>query len=125
VAGYGDQFHLFRHGCGFRDLVLESAEARIYDGHCDHCAVTLGSAIVMWYISLPGASKRQTTTPECTPAHARCCPRGDHPRPNLLHVCFHVLFDNFCCTGCVPSYDRKYYSETALTVASDPSPRVG
>jgi hypothetical protein len=19
-------------------------------------------------------------------------PRGDHPRPNLLHICFHVLF---------------------------------
>ena len=60
-----------------------------------YCAVTLASAIAMWYVpyflGASEASKRDyarmyTGTRHVLPA------RGDHPRPNLLHVCFHVLF---------------------------------
>jgi hypothetical protein len=60
-----------------------------------YCAVTLGSAIAMWYIPyLFGApettrllySRMYANTRQALPA------RGDNPRPNLLHVCFHVLF---------------------------------
>src|SRR5262249_51453251 len=60
-----------------------------------YCAITLGSAIAMWYVPyLFGTSeevKRQygamyAGTRQALPA------RGDNPRPNLLHVGFHVLF---------------------------------
>jgi hypothetical protein len=60
-----------------------------------YCAVTLLSAIFMWYVPyLWGGSERQRQeyrqmyagTKQVLPA------RGENPRPNLLHVCFHVLF---------------------------------
>ena len=60
-----------------------------------YCAITLASAIAMWYLPyFLGA------TQECKNDYARMYagtkhvlpPRGDNPRPNLLHVCFHVLF---------------------------------
>ncbi len=60
-----------------------------------YCAVTVLSAIAMWYIPyLFGASQKQKRkfsqmyagTWQVLP------PRGDNPRPNLLHLCFHVLF---------------------------------
>lgn len=60
-----------------------------------YCAVTLASAISMWYVPyFRGATedrkrnyaKMYSGTREILP------PCGDNPRPNLLHVCFHVLF---------------------------------
>lgn len=60
-----------------------------------YCAVTVLSAITMWYIPyLFGAPEKL----KCD--YARMYdgtrhvlpPRGDNPRPNLLHVCFHALF---------------------------------
>ena len=60
-----------------------------------YCAVTLLSAIAMWYVPyLFGGSEKQAReyermyagTKQVLPA------RGRNPRPNLLHVCFHVLF---------------------------------
>ncbi len=60
-----------------------------------YCAVTLGSAIAMWYIPYFFGTTEQTKrdyakmyegTLQVLP------PRGDNPCPNLLHVCFHILF---------------------------------
>jgi hypothetical protein len=60
-----------------------------------YCAVTVLSAITMWYVPyLFGASDKlkndyarmYTGTRQVLPA------RGDNPRPNLLHICFHGLF---------------------------------
>jgi hypothetical protein len=60
-----------------------------------YCAVTLASAVVMWYVPyLFGTteerkrdySKMYAGTRQVLPA------RGENPRPNLLHVGFHVLF---------------------------------
>lgn len=60
-----------------------------------YCAVTVGSAIAMWYIPyIFGATEKQKRdyskmyagTRQLLPA------RGDNPRPNLLHICFHILF---------------------------------
>jgi len=60
-----------------------------------YCAVTLGSAIAMWYIPYFFGAKEETKrdhakmyagTLQVLPA------RGDNPCPNLLHVCFHILF---------------------------------
>jgi hypothetical protein len=60
-----------------------------------YCAVTLVSAIAMWYVPyFLGASEQKKRdyarmyagTRHVLPA------RGDNPRPNLLHVCFHGLF---------------------------------
>ena len=60
-----------------------------------YCAVTVVSAIAMWYIPyLRGAS--ETTKDEYARMYAGTRqilpPRGDNPRPNLLHICFHALF---------------------------------
>jgi hypothetical protein len=60
-----------------------------------YCAITVTSAIVMWYVPY-----LRGTTPERREKYARMCagtlqllpPRGDNPRPNLLHLCFHLLF---------------------------------
>jgi hypothetical protein len=60
-----------------------------------YCAITLGSAITMWYVPyFFGASQRKTRDYAQMYAGTRqVLPRrGDNPRPNLLHVCFHVLF---------------------------------
>ena len=60
-----------------------------------YCTITLISAIAMWYVPyLFGASeetkrdylKMYAGTRQVLP------PRGDNPRPNLLHLCFHILF---------------------------------
>jgi len=60
-----------------------------------YCSITVASAVMMWYLPyFFGASentKRQYAqmyegTRQILP------PRKDHPRPNLLHICFHVLF---------------------------------
>lgn len=60
-----------------------------------YCAVTVASAIAMWYVpyffGAPEKQKREflqmyAGTRQVLPS------RGDNPRPNLLHVCFHVLF---------------------------------
>jgi len=60
-----------------------------------YCALTVISAIAMWYVpyllGTSDATKREYAamyagTRQVLPA------RGDNPRPNLLHVCFHVLF---------------------------------
>ena len=60
-----------------------------------YCAVTVASAIAMWYIPyIFGGTEEQKRdysrmyagTRQLLPA------RGENPRPNLLHVCFHVLF---------------------------------
>ena len=60
-----------------------------------YCAVTLLSALGMWYLPyFRGAGEKKKLeylqmyagTRHIFPA------RGDNPRPNLLHVIFHVLF---------------------------------
>jgi len=60
-----------------------------------YCAVTVASAIAMWYVPyFFGATDEQKRdyatmyagTRQLLPA------RGDNPRPNLLHLCFHALF---------------------------------
>lgn len=60
-----------------------------------YCAVTLASAIAMWYIPyLFGATeekKREYSRMYAGTRHV-LPPRGDNPRPNLLHLCFHALF---------------------------------
>lgn len=60
-----------------------------------YCAVTVVSAVVMWWVPyLFGAdekTKRQYESMYAGTLHL-LPPRGDNPRPNLLHLCFHVLF---------------------------------
>jgi hypothetical protein len=60
-----------------------------------YCAITLASAIAMWYVPYFRGAPEKTRhdyltmyagTRQVLPA------RGDNPRPNLLHICFHVLF---------------------------------
>ena len=60
-----------------------------------YCGVTVASAIGMWYLPyFRGANEKMKDeyrrfyagTRQVLPA------RGDNPRPNLLHVVFHVLF---------------------------------
>lgn len=60
-----------------------------------YCAITLVSAIAMWYIPyLLGTSEERKSEYARMYAGTRQVlpPRGDNPRPNLLHVCFHALF---------------------------------
>ena len=60
-----------------------------------YCAVTLASAIAMWYVPyLLGATEERKRDYSRMYAGTRQVlpPRGDNPRPNLLHVCFHTLF---------------------------------
>jgi hypothetical protein len=60
-----------------------------------YCAVTVLSAIGMWYIPyLFGTSEKQEREYAAMYAGTRQVlpARGDNPRPNLLHLCFHVLF---------------------------------
>jgi hypothetical protein len=60
-----------------------------------YCAVTIASAILMWYVPYFFGAREITCrqyremyegTRHVLP------PRGDNPRPNLLHIGFHVLF---------------------------------
>jgi hypothetical protein len=60
-----------------------------------YCAVTVLSAIAMWYVPyLFGASEK--TKAEYANMYAgtwQVLPRrGDNPRPNVLHIGFHLLF---------------------------------
>jgi hypothetical protein len=60
-----------------------------------YCAITLLSAITMWYVPyFFGASDKTKRLYEEMYAGTRHVlpPRGDHPRPNLLHLWFHLLF---------------------------------
>jgi hypothetical protein len=60
-----------------------------------YCGVTVISAIAMWYIPyFLGASETQKREYAAMYAGTRQVlpSRGDNPRPNLLHLCFHVLF---------------------------------
>jgi hypothetical protein len=60
-----------------------------------YCAVTLASAIFMWYFPyfLGAAEKTKLEYARMYAGTRHVLPaRGDNPRPNLLHLCFHVLF---------------------------------
>ena len=60
-----------------------------------YCGITLGSAVMMWYVPyFFGASEQKTRDYDRMYAGTRQIlpARGNHPRPNLLHICFHVLF---------------------------------
>jgi len=60
-----------------------------------YCAITLLSAMTMWYIPyFFGADEHKKRDYQQMYAGTRHIlpPRGDNPRPNLLHICFHVLF---------------------------------
>ncbi len=60
-----------------------------------YCTITLASAVGMWYVPyLFGTSEEKKREYSAMYAGTRhVLPRrGDNPRPNLLHVCFHVLF---------------------------------
>ena len=65
-----------------------------------YCAVTLASAIFMWYVPyFLGATEKTKLDYSRMYAGTRQLlrPRKDNPRPNLLHLCFHALFIvNFC-----------------------------
>jgi len=60
-----------------------------------YCAVTVASAIAMWYVPYFFGADEKTKrdygamyagTLQVIPA------RGDNPRANLMHICFHALF---------------------------------
>ena len=60
-----------------------------------YCAMTVVSAIAMWYVPYWLGTDEKTRreyqamyagTRQLLPA------RADHPRPNLAHVCFHLIF---------------------------------
>jgi hypothetical protein len=60
-----------------------------------YCVVTLGSAIAMWYLPyfLGATAERRREYSAMYAGTRQVLPaRGDNPRPNLLHLCFHVLF---------------------------------
>jgi|SRR5215831_16032545 len=60
-----------------------------------YCAVTVASAIGMWYVPyLFGADEKKKCQYLRMYAGTRHIfpVRGDNPRPNLLHVLFHILF---------------------------------
>lgn len=60
-----------------------------------YCAVTVLSAIAMWYVPYlfgAGEATRSEYARMYAGTHHVLPSRGDNPRPNLLHVCFHVLF---------------------------------
>jgi hypothetical protein len=65
-----------------------------------YCAVTLASAIFMWYVPyFLGATEETKRDYSRMYAGTRQVlrPRKENPRPNLLHLCFHFLFVlNFC-----------------------------
>jgi hypothetical protein len=60
-----------------------------------YCAITFGSAVIMWYVPyFFGASARKKRDYEEMYAgtHHILPPRGNNPRPNVTHICFHILF---------------------------------
>jgi hypothetical protein len=69
-----------------------------------YCAITVLSAIAMWYVPyLFGASEK--TKLEYAKMYAgtwQVLPRrGDNPRPNVLHLGFHLLFLATLVLACV------------------------
>jgi hypothetical protein len=60
-----------------------------------YCAVTILSAVSMWYVPyfLGTTEKRKNDYARMYIGTRQVLPpRGDNPRPNLLHLCFHFLF---------------------------------
>lgn len=60
-----------------------------------YCAVTLASAIAMWYVPyFFGTTEERKNEYSRMYAGTRQVlpPRRDNPRPDLPHVCFHILF---------------------------------
>lgn len=60
-----------------------------------YCSVTFLSAVAMWYLPyLLGASEAKKDEYRKFYAGTRQIlpPRGSNPRPNLLHVVFHIVF---------------------------------
>ena len=60
-----------------------------------YCAVTVLSAICMWYVPYffgASAKLRDEYSRMYAGTHHLLPARGDNPRPNLLHLCFHALF---------------------------------
>jgi hypothetical protein len=60
-----------------------------------YCAVTLVSAVAMWYVPYfrGTTEERKRDYSRMYAGTRQVLPlRGDNPRPNLLHVCFHALF---------------------------------
>jgi hypothetical protein len=60
-----------------------------------YCAVTVVFAIVMWYLPyvLGTTEKRKNEYARMYAGTRQVLPpRGENPRPNLLHVCGHALF---------------------------------
>ncbi len=60
-----------------------------------YCGITVASAIGMWYVPyFRGTTEERKREYAVMYAGTRQVlpPRGDNPRPNLLHLCFHVLF---------------------------------
>jgi hypothetical protein len=60
-----------------------------------YCAVTVASAVAMWYVPYllgAGQEKKREYTRMYAGTRQILPPRGDNPRPNLLHVFFHALF---------------------------------
>ena len=60
-----------------------------------YCAVTVASAIAMWYVPYffgTTEERRRDYSRMYAGTRQVLPPRGDNPRPNLLHVCFHGLF---------------------------------
>jgi hypothetical protein len=69
--------------------------AFVYDYWLIYCAVTVLSAIAMWYVPyfFGTTEKRKRDFSKMYAGTRQVLPRrSDHPRPNLLHVCFHFLF---------------------------------
>lgn len=60
-----------------------------------YCAVTVFFAATMWWVPYFFGTKSEAKR-LCAAMYAGTKhvlpPRGDNPRPNLLHVCFHTLF---------------------------------
>jgi hypothetical protein len=60
-----------------------------------YCAITMLSAVAMWYVPyLFGTNEQQKEMYAQMYAGTRHVlpPRGNNPRPNLLHLFFHALF---------------------------------
>jgi hypothetical protein len=69
--------------------------APVVDYWVVYCAVTLASAIAMWYVPyfLGASEERKRLYSKMYEGTRQVLPlRGDNPRPNLLHVGFHALF---------------------------------
>ena len=60
-----------------------------------YCGVTVVAALSMWYLPYlldTTAEKKQEYRRYYAATRQILPERGDHPRPNLLHVIFHVIF---------------------------------